>query len=270
MNLTGVPTCTHTGLLASPPDKRQQAVLGRLPLPAAPGGLQRVASEGMLQSAKSVAGPSSLQEQQQRQTDVCDGEVLGPDGWPAAHAFTTVSRVYSYRTVVLNWRDPRISGMLRPIIQARALRLALVAGVGIVGAGDQFCGACGTHNACCYCELQSVASAPHLTDTVDVMQGNERLLKLYESGLPAWAVYAPQYGELGGWKSSSSWRACGHSAAGWLADICDVCPTSAPPLLASAQPGPTSHCRPVLPPLAAHADLAAVLRLLSLLIRHWL
>ena len=27
------------------------------------------------------------------------------------------------------------------------------------------------------------------------MQDNERLLKLYESGLPAWAVYAPQYGE---------------------------------------------------------------------------
>jgi hypothetical protein len=27
-----------------------------------------------------------------------------------------------------------------------------------------------------------------------VIQGNERLLKLYESGLPAWAIYAPQYG----------------------------------------------------------------------------
>ena len=25
-------------------------------------------------------------------------------------------------------------------------------------------------------------------------QGDERLLKLYESGLPAWAIYAPQYG----------------------------------------------------------------------------
>lgn len=124
----------HTGLLASPPDKRQQAALGRLPLPAAPGGLQRVASEGMLQSATSVGGPSSLQ-QQQRQMDVCDGEVPGPDGWPAAHAFTTVSRVYSYRTVVLNWRDPRIPGMLRPIIQARALCLVLVAGVGMMGQG---------------------------------------------------------------------------------------------------------------------------------------
>lgn len=26
------------------------------------------------------------------------------------------------------------------------------------------------------------------------MQGDERLLKLYESGLPTWAIYAPQYG----------------------------------------------------------------------------
>lgn len=27
-----------------------------------------------------------------------------------------------------------------------------------------------------------------------MQQGDERLLKLYESGLPAWAIYAPQYG----------------------------------------------------------------------------
>ena len=26
------------------------------------------------------------------------------------------------------------------------------------------------------------------------MQSDERLLKLYESGLPGWAIYAPQYG----------------------------------------------------------------------------
>ena len=117
-----------------------------------PGGLQQVASEGMLQSAKSVAGPSSLQQQQQRQTDVCDGEVLGPDGWPAAHALTTVSRLYSYRTVVLNWRDPRIPGMLRPVIQARA-SLGTSPGFGMMGDGDQSCRAWGTHNACCSCEL---------------------------------------------------------------------------------------------------------------------
>lgn len=86
--------------------------LGRLPLPAAPGGLHRVASEGTLLSAKSGAATSSLQQQEAH-----DGEALGPDGWPAAHAFTTISRVYAYRTVVLNWRDPRIPGMLRPIIQ---------------------------------------------------------------------------------------------------------------------------------------------------------
>ncbi len=49
--------------------------------------------------------------------------------------------MYPYRTVVLNWTDPRLPGLLRPIIQE-----------------------------------------------------NERLLKLYESGLPAWAVYFPQWG----------------------------------------------------------------------------
>ena len=27
-----------------------------------------------------------------------------------------------------------------------------------------------------------------------MLQEDERLLKLYESGLPAWAIYAPQYG----------------------------------------------------------------------------
>ena len=27
-----------------------------------------------------------------------------------------------------------------------------------------------------------------------VVQSDERLLKLYESGLPGWAIYAPQYG----------------------------------------------------------------------------
>lgn len=109
-----------TGLLASPPEKRQQAALGRLPLPPASSGLHRVASEGTLHSAKSGAATSgSLQ-----QHTACNGEVPGPDGWPAAHAFTTISKVYAYRTVVLNWRDPRIPGMLRPIIQASPLGAA--------------------------------------------------------------------------------------------------------------------------------------------------
>lgn len=119
-------------------------------------GLQRVASEGQLLAARSSSGGGSggLGEQrqsggsggvgEQRQSGGSGGladQRQSEAGWPAAHAFTTVSRVYRYRTVVLNWTDQRLPGMLRPIIQ-----------------------------------------------------GNERLLRLHESGLPAWAVYAPQYG----------------------------------------------------------------------------
>lgn len=33
-----------------------------------------------------------------------------------------------------------------------------------------------------------------LLDAAFVFQEDERLLKLYESGLPTWAIYAPQYG----------------------------------------------------------------------------
>jgi hypothetical protein len=36
--------------------------------------------------------------------------------------------------------------------------------------------------------------APPAPPPPSCCQGNERLLKLYESGLPAWAIYAPQYG----------------------------------------------------------------------------
>jgi hypothetical protein len=71
--------------------------------------LYRVASEGQLASAATAAGATTPRHGPQ--------EPAG--GWPAAHAFTAVSRVYPYRTVVLHWRDPRLPGMLRPIIQVR-------------------------------------------------------------------------------------------------------------------------------------------------------
>ncbi|KAL4858369.1 hypothetical protein ACK3TF_001355 [Chlorella vulgaris] len=98
--------------------------------------LQRAASEGHLPSAKQ---PSKLRQPELQQEAGLGGG--GEVAWPAAHAFTAVSRVYSYRTVCINWTDPRLPGLLRPVVQH-----------------------------------------------------NERLLKLYESGLPSWAVYAPQFG----------------------------------------------------------------------------
>ena len=55
------------------------------------------------------------------------------------------------------------------------------------------------------------------------LQGNERLLKLYESGLPAWAIYAPQYGRAGARLLAKhalqpgAWLECGQSC--WLRGI---------------------------------------------------
>lgn len=106
-----------SGLLASP-EQRQQAALGGGGFGAAagmPDGLHRVASEGTLIGS----GSGRIQQQQQLQPPAAAAAAAEEEeaGWPAASAFTTVSRVYSYRTVVLNWRDPRLPGMLRPIIQ---------------------------------------------------------------------------------------------------------------------------------------------------------
>ncbi|KAL4427891.1 hypothetical protein ABPG75_001980 [Micractinium tetrahymenae] len=128
MHVGSAPT---PSLLSSPPSRSPLAWAEAGP-PGGGGGLHRVASDGQLLARAGEGG-------RQQQAQGADGPP--EQGWPAAHAFTVVSRVYKYRTVVLHWTDPRLPGMLRPIIQ-----------------------------------------------------GNERLLRLHESGLPAWAVYAPQYG----------------------------------------------------------------------------
>lgn len=72
-------------------------------------GLHRVASDGQLLAK---AGGGMAQQQP-------EGAAEQPEerGWPAPHAFTAVSRVYTYRTVVLHWADPRLPDMLRPVIQ---------------------------------------------------------------------------------------------------------------------------------------------------------
>lgn len=38
------------------------------------------------------------------------------------------------------------------------------------------------------------AWAIYSLNAIALLQDNERLLKLYEGGLPTWAIYAPQYG----------------------------------------------------------------------------
>lgn len=83
-------------------------------------GLHRVASEGQLLSASAAAAGGPASSAAAAGSASARAALAPEEGWPAAHAFTTVSKVYPYRTVVLNWRDPCLPGMLRPIIQVGA------------------------------------------------------------------------------------------------------------------------------------------------------
>lgn len=120
-----------SSLLASSPEQRHQAAPGqpalrRTSLPgfgaADADGLHRTASESALQR------PGGMHASQHVPPPAA--AAAGPDeaGWPAAHAFTTVSRVYAYRTLVLHWRDARLPGMLRPVIQVCLGRPAAAGG----------------------------------------------------------------------------------------------------------------------------------------------
>ena len=156
--------------------------------------LHRVASEGQLAGAVAAAAAAAATTPRQGPEEEPAG------GWPAAHAFTAVSRVYPYRTVVLHWRDPRLPGMLRPIIQVWPVVSATL---------TSKCSHALVPTAASSCIGPSLLLPPLRTDPSQppplyccccclllllLLQGNEQLLKLYESGLPSWAVIFPQYG----------------------------------------------------------------------------
>ncbi len=110
--LLHVGSAPSTSLLSSPPRCGPLAWPGVSPEGGSArggGALHRVASDGQL------LGKAGCQVASQ--TRAAAAEPPSERGWPAAHAFTAVSRSYKYRTVVLHWADPRLPGMLRPIIQ---------------------------------------------------------------------------------------------------------------------------------------------------------
>lgn len=112
-------TSMHVGsapsasLLSSPPSHGPLAWAAASPeggRAGGGGGLHRVASDGQLLGR--AEGHVARQAQAERAAERGQEQ-----RWPAAHAFTVVSRVYKYRTVVLHWEDPRLPAMLRPVIQ---------------------------------------------------------------------------------------------------------------------------------------------------------
>lgn len=144
--------------------------------------MPRAASEVQLLSA-SQRRKQRRQAQQAQQAQPQAGSEEA--GWTPAHAFTR-GRDFHYRTVVLHWSDPRVPGALRPVIQA--------SGCGVTererGSREPFAPPCDCHplsRPAWQTQRPSPAFLPYC-------QGNERLLKRYESGLPAWAIYLPQFG----------------------------------------------------------------------------
>ena len=95
------------------------------------------------------------------------------NSWSPAHvAFTARDAIFEYRTIMFNFDDEALPGMLRAAVEVSARHAGL-------------------------CRPSS-SSSPPLSRLPGLMamvaQSDERLLHLYEGGLPTWAIYAPKMG----------------------------------------------------------------------------
>ena len=118
------------------------------------------------------------------------------DSWMPAHvAFTAQDKTFFYRTITFNFNDMALPGMLRAAIEVHTDAHSTVSPAHTcLTASSQDRQLC--RDIFAALPVYQLASA----------QSDERLLHLYEGGLPTWAIYAPKVGlPYRPWLRTATW-----------------------------------------------------------------